>query len=352
MASPSPPNREIQVLKGIEAAAIKIGQLFASVNKTLECCFEPEGLVFADNSLLFEAVTKVNPKKLETRIITEITENNMSRCRELMRHMNVYHLAGIKGNFIIVDGRRFHHITEEEKEGEQGSFHMLSVDDEPFVSTQQFLFRNLLHQAMPAKDRIAEIEKGVKSEFIETIRQPAEAIKIAFDLMQMASFEILALFPTVNTFYRAEMDGIVKELGEASKRGVKVRVLVRVDSDSMKDASKQKIKEKHEEINVEFMHQAIRTRITTFIVDEVFSLALEVNDDSTNSFLDATGISTYSNSESTVLTYTSMFESLWIQADMARQGKIKQAYFQIFKGQKLRDEIYERKWSSEDSPSD
>lgn len=71
---------------------------------------------------------------------------------------------------------------------------------------------------------------------------------------------------------------------------------------------------------------------------------MEVKDDSKNSFDAAAGPSTYSNSESTVFTYYSMFENLWIQAEFERQGKLRQAYFHMFKGQKLKDEVYSKEW--------
>ena len=140
-------------------------------------------------------------------------------------------------------------------------------------------------------------------------------------------------------------------LGEASGRGVVVRVLIKIDDESMKSVSKQKIKQKHERINVNFIERAVRSRITTIIVDQTFSLAMEVGDDSKGGFAAATGLTTHSNSESTVFTYYSMFENLWIQAELERQGKVKQAYFQMFKGQKLKDEIYSKRWTMGDEKS-
>ena len=41
-----------------------------------------------------------------------------------------------------------------------------------------------------------------------------------------------------------------------------------------------------------------------------------------------------------------MFENLWIQAELEWQSKVKHAYFHIFKGQKLRNEVYKRDWAS------
>ena len=39
-----------------------------------------------------------------------------------------------------------------------------------FVDQQQFIFDMLWHKAVPAKQRIKEIEQGLKGEFIETIK--------------------------------------------------------------------------------------------------------------------------------------------------------------------------------------
>ena len=50
--------------------------------------------------------------------------------------------------------------------------------------------------------------------------------------------------------------------------------------------------------------------------------AIELKDD-TEDMSDAIGLATYSNSESTVLTYASIFESLWIQAELRKEKREK-----------------------------
>ena len=56
------------------------------------------------------------------------------------------------------------------------------------------------------------------------------------------------------------------------------------------------------------------------------------------------GIASCSKNEMTVSSYISIFESLWIQSEFEKQNKIKQAYFQIFKDFRLKDENYNRSW--------
>lgn len=50
--------------------------------------------------------------------------------------------------------------------------------------------------------------------------------------------------------------------------------------------------------------------------DTKLSLAIEVNNDSAKTTSEAIGLATHSNSESTVLTYISIFETLWVQANV------------------------------------
>jgi hypothetical protein len=229
-----------------------------------------------------------------------------------------------------------------------GYHRQLISKNHTFVKLQQNLFENLLNHATPARDKIREVEHGVQSEYIKTIQDPSSILQLVRERIETAGFDIQALFATINSFYRAESDGIIDLLGSARARGINVRVLIRIDDETLKDISKEMIKKKHDSINVNFIRQTLRSKITTFILDQSFSLTIEVKDDSKDNFSEATGLATYSNSESTVFTDYSMFENLWIQAELERQNSVRQAYFKMFNGQKLKDEIYKRDWANEE----
>jgi signal transduction histidine kinase len=57
------------------------------------------------------------------------------------------------------------------------------------------------------------------------------------------------------------------------------------------------------------------------VVDKKESLVFEKTDDTQESFVDAVGMATHSNSKPTVLSYISIFESLWKQVDLYEQLK-------------------------------
>ena len=58
------------------------------------------------------------------------------------------------------------------------------------------------------------------------------------------------------------------------------------------------------------------------IVDKKYSLVVELKDDTKKSSYDAIGFATYSNSKSTVLSYVSIFESLWKQVELYEKIKL------------------------------
>jgi hypothetical protein len=210
---------------------------------------------------------------------------------------------------------------------------------------------SIIDKSLPAKQRIVEILKGMGDEFIETLRDPAKTKSLVVELIESAVYEINILFSTKNSFIMAEKEAIFEQLGQASRRGVKVKILVMKD-ETVKVISDSRIRAPYEDIQVNYLQQFLPTKITTIIIDQSKSLTIEVNDDTKDTLADAIGLSTYSNSESTVFSNASIFESLWIQAELDKQNHARQAYFQLFKGFKLKDEVYQRKWGSAQGKGD
>gem|GEM_PF-3480718 len=60
-----------------------------------------------------------------------------------------------------------------------------------------------------------------------------------------------------------------------------------------------------------YLLKSIQTKLTTIVADRELSLVIEEKEDQ-----EAIGLATYSNSESTVLSYTSIFENLWILSEI------------------------------------
>jgi signal transduction histidine kinase len=63
------------------------------------------------------------------------------------------------------------------------------------------------------------------------------------------------------------------------------------------------------------------TTATILVVDRKISLVMEKVDDSKESFVEAVGLSTYSTSEPTVMSYVSVFENFWNQIELYEELK-------------------------------
>ena len=224
---------------------------------------------------------------------------------------------------------------------------MLHITMESFVEAQQYIFDGLWTAAVPFKDKLLEIEDPHKRQFTERIAEAIETQRLIRKIIHSATEEILLLFSTTNSFMRAEHDGLLSLLRDASYRGVKVRLLVHIEDDNLKEKLQDEMRKNFASLSILYMRKPLERTITTLVRDKQVCLLIKVNDDTKESSIDATVDSTYSNSSATINSCVSIFESLWIQTELDSQKRIKQVYFQLFKGFKLKDEMYDRKWSFE-----
>ena len=95
------------------------------------------------------------------------------------------------------------------------------------------------------------------------------------------------------------------------------------------------------------MRKPLQTKIVSVVIDKQEFIAIHTNDvaECPEDFVESC---TYSNNQLKLNSAISLLESLWIQSGYDNQNIIKQAYFQMFKGFKLKEEVYEREWSLDD----
>ena len=327
-------------------------ETIAEAKETFDCCMDYKGLSFLmRDEQLWNAVMGLKNRNINSRFITEITAENMHYANLLLKVGEVIHNDGLKGNFMIIDSASYsYYLLDNDNKGkDQNIIQSFHTQVKPFVETQQHLFDSLRSRSIPAKEKIREIGRGIKGDFVDFIETTSEIKNIITEHIESATFEILLLFSTTNSFYRAEYSGLLKSLWQASERGVMVKLLIQGadDDNRLKEVIQNTVKRKNSLINVQCIARQLETKITTLVVDQAIALAIEVNDDKKKTFEESTGIAIYSNNESKVSSSLTIFETLWIQSEFDKQNKIKQAYFQMFKGLELKDEMYIRRWSHE-----
>ena len=335
------PSGEVQIISDLDALNA-ISKVISSVQRGIDFYFDANKLCLAMIILSknTQKLAELNAGGARMRFITEMNRENLAHCKDIMKHFKLFHTPCITGSFIIADENEFIGYLTSDK----GDDKLLRILNRSFVDGQKFLVSTIIDKALPANQRILEIGRGTGEEFIETIKDHVRVKALISELIRSAVYEIAILFSAKNSFLMAEREGILQEISQASAKGVKVRVLVMQD-EMVKEISNAKLKNL-QDVRINYLQQLLPTRITTMIIDQAKSLTVEVNDDTKETLQEAIGLSTYSNSESTVFSNVSIFESLWIQSELDKQNKARQAYFQLFKGFKLKDEIYNRRWSS------
>ncbi|MDQ3837169.1 MAG: ATP-binding protein [Thermoproteota archaeon] len=177
------------------------------------------------------------------------------------------------------------------------------------------IFEDLWNRSVDAKDIIEDIE-GEQKMFIDIIDNPAEIQKRYHTLVASARQEILLFLPTATAYKREEKIGIFESLELAVHRGANIRILLPTDREIEEKIQHEiKLKKGFEirKIKTAFTAQA-RSKI--LIVDNKTYLTIELKDNSKETFVEAVGSAIISNSKSTVLSYLTMFDSLWRQAEL------------------------------------
>ena len=290
------------------------------------------------------------------RYVTEITKDNLPYCKELSEFAEVRHLNGVKGNFEVSNIRikgaegvewKGEYIATATLQEAQPIAQLIYSNVKEIVEQQQFVFDTLWNKAIPFQVRVKEIEEGMKPESIEIIADPKEALETEYRLLKSAKKEVQMIFSTVNTFLLQERQlGIAQMLSNLSKQGVRVRVLTPMDYDVKElvyDLKKQHEQESYQKnqssknnnnnagmssiIDIQEIVPSSSINAKIIVVDRQDSLAMEIQDGIKDDLYDTIGLSTLSNSKSTVASYYAIFENLCKQNQLYKQ--LKEAYQKV-----------------------
>jgi two-component system sensor histidine kinase VicK len=267
---------------------------------------------------------KKGESKEGLRWLTSIDDKESANLVEILLKsgMQVRHIKNMPPlNFGVSDKEVA--LTVEKMEGGKLSQSFVISNEPLYVNHFNSLFEQLWKNGIDGANRIRDIEAGVDLADIEVIPSSARAQDLYSNLVKSAAEEILWVFPTTNAFIRQDKIGAIQLAKEAVKeRNVKVRILV--PANSLIEQKIQQLKEYCPDhiIDVRHIEQMTETKATILVVDRKATLVMELRDDSKTTFVEAIGLSTYSNSRAGVLSYVAIFENLWVQSDLYEQLKI------------------------------
>ena len=322
-----PPEPETtEILRGAEDTTRAVVLFFTNANWVSACADSLAPSVAMGVEPIKRCYENLKIRKVKVKWITEITEDNLSYCKALMQYAEVRHLDRIKGNFGVSDSV---YIATATVNKAQPVPELIYSTAKSVVEQNKNVFDTLWSKAILAEDRIKEIEEGLTrpeiravkdpqetKTFIDIIQNPFEIQKRYQALVASAREHILLFLPTTTAYRREEKIGIFESLEDAVARGANIRILLPTDKE-IEEKIQQKLK-----IKKGFEFRKIKTTDTTearskiLIVDNSTYLMVELKDNTKETFVEAVGSAIISNSKSTILSYITVFDSLWIQAEL------------------------------------
>ncbi|MDP8942080.1 MAG: ATP-binding protein [Thermoproteota archaeon] len=139
-------------------------QFLSQTNNKIDACVDyTRPSLSIDFLALKNAFLNAKKRGVKLRYVTEITKDNISYCKQLLNTMvfELRHLDGMKGNFYISESAYLAPATFHEK-GKPAS-QIIYSNVKEIVEHQRYVFDSFWNRAVPAEQRIKEIEEGTSS---------------------------------------------------------------------------------------------------------------------------------------------------------------------------------------------
>ena len=291
-----------------------------------------------------EARIKAKNRGVKFRYVTEVTEANISYCKEMIKYFDaeIRHLDDVKGNFEISDDGKEYVATANLQEAKPLK-QLIYSNVKEIGEQQQYIFDTLWNKTISFDEKIKEIEEGIIPEFTEVIQNSDKAQELEWNLLKMATKEIQIIYSTVKAYKMQKSEGVIDYLAKLAAKNDDIKIKLLTPNDSSIEESLQSLKDSNNNIDINYIEPKSGIKIKTLVVDKKHSLVMELKDKNystaekeeekdstiiptiskTEAAIAEIGISTYSNSKPTVLSYLSIFETLWRQTELFEE--IKQA---------------------------
>lgn len=101
-------------------------------------------------------LVRAKKRGLRLRYITDITNDNISYCKELGKIVELRHFDGLKGNFGVIDGKEY--LAAANLQEVKPLPHLIYSNVSEIIMQQQHVFDTLWYKAIPGDLKIKQIE--------------------------------------------------------------------------------------------------------------------------------------------------------------------------------------------------
>jgi two-component system sensor histidine kinase VicK len=315
--TPTSESEKTEVLYGFEKTTEAIIRFLNSAEVSMNICADYTWPSVAMSVEVFKkGLYDLKARSAHSRFVTDITKDNIEYCKELMQISELRHLDGVKGNFAISEKGYIASATLQEASLLQ---QVIYSNVRAILDQQQYVFETLWNKALPAEQRLREIEEGIEAEVFETITNHEVVSQILVDLAKSVKKEALFFLPNDKAMVRIDKLGIVDYLIKASQKNdtTIIRLVCPLSNENT-------------EVTNKIAENAPRIQILNgnnytygiYVVDNQKALRVELKVPSADTFSEAIGFAVYSNRSNTVSFFRSVFELLWNERMLNEQLKL------------------------------
>jgi two-component system sensor histidine kinase VicK len=309
-------DEKTEVLTNPEDIDRVIHQTFSNISHNYGTCIDASGpaVVMSIESMKKRLIV-AHARGVKIRFVTEITKGNLPYCKQMMDLGEMKHLDGIQGNFGVSETE---YLASATLDKEKVVPLLIYSNVKQFVKQQQYVFQTLWNKAIPAEQRIEEIQLGKEHEFLEVCPDRREAASVYSSFAELVQSEALLILPNSKALLLEYDLGILHKLVDAAaKRKAVVRIICPLDDKNAKIA--EWLSDKGGP-TIQLL-DGDGTDSTILVVDGKLLFRAEYKSDQAEKFSDAIGYAVYSNSKPTVDSFKSFFEMLWNSRLLAEKLK-------------------------------
>src|SRR5215469_7312809 len=168
----------MEVFYGTEKVISEELLFFSKARQHIDTCMDPTRPSFAIGiESIKRSFVNARNRGVKLRYLTEMTDANLSYCKELMAIVDeVRHLDGIKGIFMVSEIEYLAPAISHEETKLAALIIYSSVRE--IVEHQQYVFETLWNKSISAEKRIRELKVGITTHYeTKVIEDPDDVVK-------------------------------------------------------------------------------------------------------------------------------------------------------------------------------
>jgi signal transduction histidine kinase len=309
-------NERIDVLQHFQQVTDSLIAFLRNAKESIEVCVDPASVfVIVSFPPYLQGCLDAKQRGVAIKIVTEITTENVDYCKQMMKFAEVRHIDGIKGNFGVTETE---YIASAILQKEEPATQIIYSNAREVIEQQRYIFRSFWNKAIPAKQRIKEIEEGIEPEFVEVITDGIKAANLMVDFAKSVREEAQLILSQPKTMEQAGKLGMLDHLIHAANSyGAEIRVITPITVENSKLARQIM----NQAPNIQILAGPVSTA-GLFVQDGERYLKAEDKDPNAAETAEATSRVIYSNSKNGVKSFKSIFETLWKQSELYEQLRI------------------------------